>query len=57
MSHPHTTQLDRDVIEDMQLVDDDRTEDMRTNMRTRPPRDPALARWARAVRTQPSARE
>lgn len=28
MSHPHTTQIDRDAIEDRGLVDDDRTENV-----------------------------
>ncbi|WP_165609908.1 MULTISPECIES: hypothetical protein [Mycolicibacterium] len=30
MSHPHVDQLDRDAIDDLGLVEDDNTPDMRT---------------------------
>lgn len=39
MSHPHTTQADRDAIEDRGLVDDpDRTEGLRSSKKNAPGR-------------------
>lgn len=51
MSHPHTTQADRDAIDDLGLVDDDRTEKLTA------PVDPGVGAPGGSRRNQPLTRK